>query len=108
MAGLFKVVGGLVIALAVVAAISMLAIGGIGGFFAGLVGALLYAFCGAAIFAFGLMLEHLEAIRWDSARQSEMLRELLQGASKADLSGRDPKANSLDQLEKSKFRFREI
>lgn len=84
MVGLFKAVGGIIMGLAVVMAISMLVIGGIGAFFAGLVGALVFAFYGAVIFAFGLMLEHLEIIRWNSARQSEMLTELLRGASKSD------------------------
>ncbi|MBB6488379.1 hypothetical protein [Rhizobium lusitanum] len=108
MVGLFKAVGGLVIALAILVAILMLFIGGIQGFTAGVVAALVYAFWGAAIFAFGLMLEHLEAIRHNSVRQSEMLTELLRRAPKADPSGRDPAADSLDQLEKSKFRFRDI
>lgn len=108
MVGLFKAVGGIIMGLAVVMAISMLATGGIGAFFAGLVGALVFAFYGAVIFAFGLMLEHLEVIRWNSARQSEMLTELLRGASKANSSVKDPAANSLDQLEKSKFRFKEV
>ena len=108
MVGLFKAVGGLVVALAIVLPVSMLFIGGIGGFAAGLIPALLYAFCGAVIFTFGLMLEHLEAIRRDSDRQSEMLTELLRRASKAEPSGRDPTANNLDQLAKSNFRFREI
>jgi len=106
--GLFKVVGGLIIALAIVMAVSMLVIGGIGGFIAGLIAALAYAFCGAVIFTFGLMLEHLEAIRRDSTRQSEMLTELLQRTQKAGPAGRDPTANSLDQLEKSNFRFKDI
>ncbi|QND48481.1 hypothetical protein HB780_23110 [Rhizobium lusitanum] len=108
MVGLFKVVGGLVIALAIVMAVWMLAIGGIGGFAAGLVAALLYAFCGAVIFAFGVMLEHLKAIHRNSIRQSEMLTELLRGGPNAHLSGRDPAANNLDQLSKSNFRFKEI
>ncbi|OJY74143.1 MAG: hypothetical protein BGP09_27515 [Rhizobium sp. 60-20] len=108
MAGLFKAVGGVVIALAILAGISVLVAGGIGGFVPGLIIALSYAFCGAGIFAFGLMLEHLEAIRRNSARQSEMLTELLRRASKADPNGRDPTANSLDQLEKSKFRFKDV
>ncbi|MFJ6326335.1 MULTISPECIES: hypothetical protein [unclassified Rhizobium] len=105
---LFKVVGGLIIALALVMAISMLVVGGIGGFVAGLIAVLTYAFCGATIFAFGLMLEHLEAIRHHSVRQSEMLTELLHRAPKADSSGRNPTVNSVDQLEKSAFRFKDI
>jgi fatty acid desaturase len=108
MARLFKVVGGLVIALAVVAAISILVIGGISGFFAALVTALLYAFWGAAIFAFGLMLEHLEAIRRDSARQSEMLTELIRKMPKPDHTPKASEANSLNQLTKSNFRFKDI
>lgn len=108
MVGLFKGVGGLIIALAIVLAVSMLVVGGISGFVAGLIAALAYAFCGATIFAFGLMLEHLEAIRRNSVRQSEMLTELLRRVPKADSSGRNPMANSLDQLEKSAFRFKDI
>ncbi len=108
MVGLFKAVGGLVIALAIVMAIWMLAIGGINGFVAGLIGALIYAFCGAVIFAFGLMLEHLEAIRRTSVEQSEMLTELLRRMPKTDGVDRDPTARGVDQLAKSNFRFRDI
>lgn len=108
MVGLFKAVGGLVIGFAIAMAIWMLVIGGISGFVAGLIAALLYAFCGAVIFAFGSMLEHLETISRNSARQSEILAELLRGAPKAQPSGRDSAANSVDQLSKSNFRFKDI
>ncbi|NTJ08485.1 hypothetical protein [Rhizobium lusitanum] len=108
MVGLFKAVGGLVVAFAIVLAVSMLFIGGIGGFVAGLVAALFYAFCGAVIFTFGLMLEHLEAIRRDSARQSEMLTELLRRTPKTEPSHREATANNLDQLAQANFRFKEI
>jgi len=108
MVALFKAVGGLVMALAIAIPIVMLFIGGIQGFTAGVIAALVYAFWGAVIFAFGLMLEHLEAIRYNSVRQSEMLTELLRRAPKADPSGRNPTAGSLDHLEKSTFRFKDI
>ncbi|GAC1044170.1 hypothetical protein [Rhizobium sp. No.120] len=108
MVGLFKVVGGLVIAVAVVMAMWMVAIGGINGFFAGLVVVLLWGFCGAAIFTFGLMLEHLVAIRRNSTEQSEMLAELLRRTPKAGPSHRESTAQSLDQLTKSNFRFKDI
>ncbi|NTF43447.1 hypothetical protein A6U86_33405 [Rhizobium sp. AC27/96] len=105
---LFKAVGGIVIAVAIMIGIWMLAIGGISGLVPGLVVTLMYAFCGAVIFTFGLMLEHLEAIRRDSARQSEMLTELLRRTPKTEPSHREAMANNLDQLVKSNFRFKEI
>lgn len=89
-------------------AIWIVAVGGIGGLVAGLVVILLYGFCGAVIFTFGLMLEHLEVIRRDSARQSEMLSELLRRTPKTEPSHREPMAQSLDQLTKSNFRFKDI
>lgn len=108
MVGLFKAVGGIIVALAIVLAVSMLFIGGIGGFVAGLIAALAYAFCGAVIFTFGLMLEHLEAIRRNSTRQAEMLTELLRRTPKTGPSHREAMENNLDQLAKSNFRFKEI
>ncbi len=108
MVGLFKVVGGLVMAVAVVMAIWMVAIGGISGFFAGLIVILLWGFCGAAIFTFGLMLEHLVAIRQNSTEQSEMLTELLRRIPKTGSPHRESTAQSIDQLTKSNFRFRDI
>jgi len=65
-------------------------------------------FCGAVIFTFGLMLEHLEAIRRNSTEQSEMLTELLRRTPQTDSSRRESMAQSLDQLTKSNFRFKDI
>lgn len=108
MVDVLKAAGGLIIALAILAAVAVLFIGGIGGFVAGLPGALSFALGGVVILAFGLMLEHLEAIRRNSDRQSEMLTELLRRTPKTEPSHRDSMANSLDQLTKSSFRFKEI
>jgi len=54
------------------------------------------------------MLEHLEAIRRNSTEQSEMLTELLRRTPQTDSSRRESMAQSLDQLTKSNFRFKDI
>ncbi|WP_120764123.1 MULTISPECIES: hypothetical protein [unclassified Rhizobium] len=63
---------------------------------------------GALICAFGLMLEHLETISRHSAKQAELLTELVRKMPKADSAARPSEANSLDQLTKSNFRFKDI
>ena len=107
MVGLLKTVGGLIIALAILAAVAMLFIRSIDGLLAVLPGAISAAFGGVVIIAFGLMLEHLETISRHSATQSELLTELMRKTPKAD-SSHKASAPSLDQLAKSNFRFKEI
>ncbi|WP_411905712.1 hypothetical protein [Rhizobium mayense] len=108
MAGLLKAVGGLVIGIAILFGIATLFIGSAAGVAAGLIGALSYAFSGAVIFALGLMLEHLEAIRRECDRQSDMLTDLLRKMPKTDASPRGPGVSPLDQLAKSTFKFKDI
>lgn len=107
MVGLLKAAGGLVIALAILAAVAMLFIGSIDGLLAVLPGAISAAFGGVVIIAFGLMLEHLETISRNSAMQTELPSELLRKTPKADPSHK-ASAPSLDQLAQSNFRFKEI
>lgn len=108
MAGLLKVVGGLVIGLAILFGIAMLFVESAGGVAAGLVVALSYAFSGAMIFAFGLMLEHLEAIRSECNRQSYMLKDLLRRMPKVDASTKESGVSHLDQLAKSNYTFKDV
>ncbi len=108
MAGLLKVVGSLVIIVGVLFGIAMLFAGSTAGTAAGLVVALSNAFSGAVIFAFGLMLEHLEAVRRECARQSDMLTDLLRRIPKTDASLREPGVSHLDQLAKSNFKFKDV
>ncbi|GES52930.1 hypothetical protein Rhsp01_54620 [Rhizobium sp. NBRC 114257] len=108
MAGLLKAVGGLVIGIAILFGIATLFSGSAAGVAAGLIGALSYAFNGAVIFALGLMLEHLEAIRRECDRQSDMLTDLLRKMPKTDASPREPGVSQLDQLAKSSFKSRDI
>jgi hypothetical protein len=63
---------------------------------------------GALISAFGLMLQHLETMTRNSARQTELLTELVRKIAKSDHTPRASEANSLDQLTKSNFRFKDI
>lgn len=108
MVSLLKAVGGLIIVLAIIAAILMLLIGNVAGFIEVLPGALSAAFGGVFIIAFALMLEHLETISRQSAQQTDLLVQLLYKTSTADPSHKASAPNSLDQLAKSNFRFKEI
>ncbi|HEY0124624.1 MAG TPA: hypothetical protein VGC14_23245 [Rhizobium sp.] len=108
MVSLLKAIGGLVIALAIIAAIVMLVVGGIEGFIAGLTDAISAAFGGVFIIAFALMLEHLETISQHSAQQTELLAQLVRKPSTAEPSHKAPGRNSLEQLAGSNFRFKEI
>lgn len=108
MVSLLKAVGGLIIALAIIAAILMLFIEGITGFITVLPGSLSAAFGGVFIIAFALMLEHLETISQHSAQQTELLAQLLYKTSAADPAHTAPGRKSLDQLAGSNFRFKEI
>lgn len=98
----------MVIGIAILFGIATLFIGSAAGVAAGLIAALSYAFSGAGIYAFGLMLEHLEAIRGECGRQSDMLTDLLRRMPKTDAPPREPGVSHLDQLAKSSFKFKDI
>ncbi|MBB3456548.1 hypothetical protein FHT86_004859 [Rhizobium sp. BK313] len=111
MVGLLKAAGGLLIVVAILAAVAMFFIGNTTGLIAVLPGAISAAFGGIVTIAFGLMLEYLETISRHSTRQTELLTELLRQGSKEDSSHKaSSKASrpSVDQLAKSNFRFKEI
>ncbi|MGY5780717.1 hypothetical protein [Rhizobium sp. LEGMi135b] len=63
---------------------------------------------GALISAFGLMLQHLETMTRNSARQTELLTELIRKMPGSDHAPGASEANGLDQLTKSNFRFKYI
>ncbi len=111
MAGLLKVAGGLVVGFAILAIVVTLFAGGMDSLLAVLPDAVSGTLGGLLIIAFGVLLEHLETISRHSARQADLLTELLRQTPKGIFphpASRDSAAKSLDQLAQSNFRFKEI
>lgn len=108
MATFLKIAGGFVILMGLLILAFVLAVGRDNPLIADLPPAFGVILAGALISAFGLMLQHLETMNRNSARQVELLAELVRKIPKAELGPKASEANSLDQLTKSNFRFRDI